>query len=650
MNFWNLFRLIFVIFFLYLMGDSFYRWDGFKYYASFSEFLPSVALISILWSITAILTTIIIWLLLKILSWICRFVKLKVSSEHLLLSTGFLIFLFAIVWTGKKLLWHDIHTTLEEKLIVLVSVTLSSAFLTWLLRNKAKSIAGTVFERITPLVWLFGIVLGLSLPLVALYTLMETPGKSRLNWTAESSEAEGNRPNIILVTYDALTAKDMSVYGYHKQTTPFISEWAKTATVFKKCEAAANATYEAVPSLLTGKRVWSHRRFQSDAGKIAKIDIESLPLLLKHSGYYNMAFTANKIASVETLGLSDSFHVNYSSNITASPVSFFGFLNKYLFEYFGAEIKLYDWLLKEDFILHMLLPDDFFKYPYRTEYPVKKIFDMFLNEINDNYREPFFAWMHLFPPHAPYLPPEQYSGLFDPSSKFRTAKSQYSLINPRHFSKEQQADADIIRNRYDEFILYCDREFEYLIEQLSFKEKLKNTVIILSSDHGEGFEHGFFTHGNPKALFEEMTHIPFIIKEPLQNEGRTIDIPVEMTDIPATILDLAHISVPLWMDGHSLVPFLHGEELEPRPVLSMTLEEVPARDLEEINKGVVAVWDGDYKLIHNLASKETLLFNLKLDPNEMNNLLPIDVERGKHLFSLIQDNIDKANESLIGKE
>lgn len=646
MNFRNLIRLVFVIFSLYLTGDAFYRWDGFKYYASFSEFIPSIALISILWSIIAVLTTIIIWLLLKILGWICRFMKLTVSSEHLLLSTGFLIFLCAIVWTGKKLLWPNINIPLEEKIIVLVSVTLSSAFLTWLLRDKAKSIAETVFERITPLVWLFGIILGLSLPLIALYALMEPPEKSRLNWTAKPLD----QPNIILVTYDALTAKDMSVYGYHKQTTPFISEWAKTATVFEKCEAAANATYETVPSLMTGKRVWHHRRFQSDAGKVAKIDIESLPLLLKNSGYYNMAFIANRIASVETLGMSDSFHVNYSPHTTASPVSLFGFLNKYLFEYFGAEIKLYDWILKEDFILHMLLPDDFFKHPRKTEYPVKKIFDMFLNEIDDNYREPFFAWMHLFPPHAPYLPPEQYMGLYDPSPKFRTAKSQYSLINTRHFSKEQQADADIIRSRYDEFILYCDREFEYLIEQVSFRKKLKNTVIILSSDHGEGFEHGFFTHGNPKALYEEMTHIPLIIKEPVQNEGRSIDIPVEMTDIPATILDLAHISVPAWMDGRSLVPFLHGEELEPRPVFSMTLEEVPSRGLEEINKGVVAVWDGDYKLIHNIASKETLLFNLKLDPNEINNLFPNNVEIGKHLFSLIQDNIDKANESLIGQK
>ncbi|HDH04571.1 MAG TPA: hypothetical protein ENH01_02505 [Nitrospirae bacterium] len=58
---WQVFRLIFVVFFLYLMGDAFYRWDGFKYYASFSEFLLSVALAAVLLSIVTIIVALLIW-------------------------------------------------------------------------------------------------------------------------------------------------------------------------------------------------------------------------------------------------------------------------------------------------------------------------------------------------------------------------------------------------------------------------------------------------------------------------------------------------------------------------------------------------------------------------------------------------------------
>lgn len=639
MNFWNLFRLIFVIFFLYLMGDAFYRWDGFKYYASFYEFLPSVALISVLWIITVVIVTIIIWLPLKIFNWISRCLKLKVTSDHVFLNTGFLVFIGAIVWTSKKVIWPDVQTTLEGKLIVALSAVLLSVFLTWFLRKKAELLISIVSDRITPLVWLFGVIVGLSLPIVTFYALWAPADKTIPSGPVRTAEADVSRPNIILVTYDALTAKDMSVYGYHRQTTPFISEWAKTATIFTKCEASANITSSTVASLMTGKRVWSHRRFQSDAGKPAKADIESLPLLLRNSGYYNMAFIANDIASVQKLGMSDSFDIKPPSSETMEPVTFSGLLHKKLIRYFGAEIKLYDWILKDDFILGMLLHGDYFRYPYKTEYPVKKVFDMFLSEINKNSPEPFFAWIHLNPPHAPYLPPDPYIGMFDPSTAFRTARSQYPLVNLRYYPPEQQPEADIIRSRYDEFIMYCDKQFENFIEQLSLNNKLKNTVIILSSDHGESFERGYFTHGG-HFLFEEMTHIPLIIKESDQTVGKIIDFPVEQTDIPATILDLAHITVPTWMDGRSLGPLLRGKQLEPKPVFSMSMEEV--RDRGVISKGIFAVWEGDYKLIHYITSKETLLFNLVIDPDEKNNLFSTEVAVSQRLFSLIQDNLDQA--------
>ena len=647
MNFWNLFRLIFVIFFLYLMGDAFYRWDGFKYYGSFLEFLPSVALISILWSIIAVITTLLIWLPLKILPWIFNCLKLRVTSEHVLLTLGILIFVAVIAWTSKKLLWPDIQTTLEEKLAVVISSALLSVFVTWLLRNKARRLITTINERITPLVWLFCMVVGLSLPLIVFYGLWEPSDETVLNRTAESSETGVNRPNIILVTYDAMTAKDMSVYGYHRQTTPFISEWAKSATVFTKCEAAANTTAQTVASLMTGKRVWTHRRHQSDAGKPAKINIESLPLLLKKSGYYNMAFIANDIASVQKMGMSDSFHIKPSSSEMMEPASLSGILHKKLVKYFGAKIILHDWILKEDFVLSMLLHADFLRYPDKTEYPVKKAYDMFLHEIDKFDQEPFFAWIHLYPPHSPCLPSEPFMGMFDPSPKYRTAKSQYPLINSRYYNPEQQPEADIIRGRYDEFIRYCDDQFRYFIEQLAARNKLNNTAIILSSDHGESFERGYFTHGG-HMLYEEMTNIPLIIKEPVENKGRTIDIPVEQTDIPATILDLARIPAPSWMDGRSLLPLMQDNTFSQKPIFSMAMEEV--HDRGEISKGVYAVWEGSYKLIYYITSKETLLFDLKIDPNEQHNLFLTEVAVGQRLLRLIHDRLEKVNKNFIKGE
>ncbi|NIR07741.1 MAG: sulfatase-like hydrolase/transferase, partial [Candidatus Aminicenantes bacterium] len=68
-------------------------------------------------------------------------------------------------------------------------------------------------------------------------------------------------PNIILVTFDTLTARDMSVYGYGMPTTPFISKWAKTASLFTKLEAEGNITTPTTASLMTGKRLWTHQTY-----------------------------------------------------------------------------------------------------------------------------------------------------------------------------------------------------------------------------------------------------------------------------------------------------------------------------------------------------------------------------------------------------
>ncbi|HDH04924.1 MAG TPA: DUF4976 domain-containing protein [Nitrospirae bacterium] len=102
---------------------------------------------------------------------------------------------------------------------------------------------------------------------------------------------------------------------------------------------------------------------------------------------------------------------------------------------------------------------------------------------------------------------------------------------------------------------------------------------------------------------------------------------------------------PSWMDGRSLVPLMRGEKLSQRPAFSMNLERNPSRG-HKITKGTIAVWEGDYKLIHYLERKKSLLFNLKKDPDELNNLFDKDIETGEGLLGLIHDNLDKANDKI----
>jgi arylsulfatase A-like enzyme len=519
--------------------------------------------------------------------------------------------------------------------------------------DKFERWAGIIQERITPLVWLFGIWVILSVPLVSYHTWIKPANTAVSQKISRTTTDNKSRPNIILITFDTFTARDMSVYGYHRPTTPFISEWAKSSSLFTRLEAGSNFTTATTASLMTGKRIWTHQTYHISGSKPVKADIENLPLVLKNNGYYTMAFVANPSASVRLLGIADSFDIAPLATEFSAPTSLINIIKKTLYQLFGDKIRLHDWIMQADFILYRFLY--LFSQEFSiTSFPPEKVFKRFLSVIDENPPEPYFVWIHLFPPHSPYLPPLPYMGMYDSSYKLATDKSQVGILKMplykyqskyyQYFPRELQPDIDTLRARYDEFIRYCDNEFENFIKKLANSNKLQNTVIILSSDHGESFEHNYGMHGGPH-LYEQVTSIPLIIKEPDRADGRIINDLTEQIDIPPTVLDLANIPAPQWMEGRSLVPLMQGKRLPLMPVFSMNFEKNPSRG-HEITKGTIAVWEDDYKLIHYLAKNRTLLFNLKQDPDELNNLFDKEPEVSQRLLTLIQKNIKEANERI----
>jgi arylsulfatase A-like enzyme len=648
-SFGQLFRLIFVLFSLYLLRNAFYRWDGFSFYASFSEYIPAVALVSILWTVVAFITTVMAWILLRSSERLLDQIGLKIRIEHLLLYGVVSVALGALVWKTKRLLWPDIQTSKQLKFIVFMCVVFVSIYPVWRFRNKAGYWFKIVQERITPLIWLFGVGVMLSIPIVGFYIWKEDSYKPIPEKFTQSvvSRPEINRPNIILISFDTLAARDMSLYGYERKTTPFIDKWAKYATVFMRVEAENNHTTPATASMMTGKRVWTHQVYQQAGSIPVKSNIESLPGELKKNGYFNVAFVVNPFASVKKLGILNSFDIAplatefYKPRDIISLDSYqWGYFEILLYRVFGDRVRLYDWIM-DSRLLGRLQPliNPKFKIinPENTEtaVPPEVAFNKFL-DIVDNLPEPFFAWIHVYPPHAHYLPPKPFRGMFGP------------YIPPEEYKQFtgdiEASDMRNLRVLYDEFIRYCDKQYEDFIAQLEKKDEMKNTVIILSSDHGESFEDGVFGHRVPE-LYEQLTHIPLIIKEPGQSVGKIVDDTVEQVDIPATILDLAGIRVPPWMEGRSLLPLIRGEKISPRPAFSMYFEKNRSRG-HKITKGTVAVWEGDYKMIYYLEKEEPLLFNLKKDPEEEKNLVDIEPETAKHLLQLIKANLKRANEQI----
>lgn len=659
-TFWHWFRLVLTIFFLYLMGDVFYRWDGFKFHSTLSEYLPNVALALVIWSIVALLSSIVVWLPLKAFEQACGYSRHKIKTEHVILFLFVFVFLAAVVWAGKKIIWSDAPTSLQLKLIVIVILSGIAIPLAWLLRSKAGLWLNALQERISPLVWLFTVCLILSFFIVCFHIWGNNTNSESSQGITKSSamQSDKNRPNILLVTFDALSAHRMSLYGYHRETTPFMKEWAKSASLFTRAEASSSYTTATTPSLMTGKRVWTHRRYHvTQAAKPFNAETENLPLKLKENGYYNSAFIVNSNASVTALGISKDVETAPLVAELSDPKSIEGLIEKYSFLLFGSKFIAYNWIGQEDFIFTVILRK-IDKKVYLTEFPPELAFKKFLEAIENNPHKPFFAWIHVLVPHEPYSPPKPFAGIFTSSWELREKNKMHSY-NPEINRYNNKIDSDILpfpeeltktikvlSDYYDEFILYSDKQLENFIGELQTKDWLNNTVIIVSADHGESFyEHNYFQHG-PPHLYEQVTNIPLIIMEPGQDGGRIIDRTVEQIDIPATILDLAHIPIPSWMEGRSLVPLLRDQEIPKKTAISLSLSKNKVKE-SITTSGTIALWEEDYKLIHFLDNKRSLLFNLKDDPDELKNLFSKEPEKGQQLLTVIQDKLKQANERIL---
>lgn len=644
-SFSKILRIIFVLSTLKFTYDAFYAWDGFSFRYKYMEFIPDFSLSFILWTVLAVIFALILWIILYVLFVISQTLIKSIRFEHVLMWFILVVSLFVV-----KIFYF--HVNLQEliglnRLTLRIIGILLVAVLVWMGRKFFEKILRKIDDSITPLVWLFAFLFIIAIPLSFYEQFTSyTREKSYSNVQFKTlNEGGGKRPNIILVIMDSLTALDMKSYGFMLQTTPFISEWSKGAVMFRNVYSASNWTTPSMMSIMTGQRPWTHRTWSRPGFRDKDRNYENnMPRILREYSFEVNSFVQNSYAHPRTLGIDNSFLKKDKSITFIIPEEFWFSRIQHIFK----RPIVIAWLFKYNFIAKKILeykPDQF-----TTFHPPEKVYNSFLNHISktnddNNQHMPFFAWLHTWTPHEPYLPPKPYMGVFGDAEKFNTMRKQLELgVRYHNYKPEQQEDVNILRKRYDEYILYSDNEFKLFISRLKETIDMSNTIIVLTSDHGESFSHGFQAHDGPH-LYESLVRVPLIIKMPGTGEGKLIDIPVEITDIAPTILELVGIPIPEWMEGRSLVPLINGRN-DSRPVFSMQLIKNKFIGNEPISKGTFAVWEGEYKLIHYLEENKSLLFNLKEDPDELNNLFDRDPETGQRLLTLIQDNLKKANERI----
>lgn len=398
--------------------------------------------------------------------------------------------------------------------------------------------------------------------------------------------------NVVLVSFDAMQANHVHSLGYPKAITPTIDAMAQDGFNFTQAISVASWTVPASMAWFTGVYPSEHRLlnkfvvYEPPVEKIANMrelapSIVTLAEILKDKGYATGGFTGD-----------------------AGVNGVFGY--KLGFDVYMDDVKFGD-----------------------LEQSVPRALDW----LQDKKDKKFFLFLHGYDSHGQCVPQggldrrfvdPAYRGKYSGSTKEQEALREEGLANGAISLSDE--DVAFWRAVYDEKINRADGRFQKFIDGLE-KLGLKNkTLFVLTADHGtEVYEHRRFDHGF--TLYDELIHIPLVIKLPDRHLTGTVDDQVSSIDVMPTILDLLDVPMPDQAKGQlrgtSLVPAMRGEAVN-RDVFSETDYRLYTF------KRSVRTPEG-WKFIYTMESKTKELYNVKDDPSESKNLIKEESKRAYEL-------------------
>ncbi|HUP50180.1 MAG TPA: sulfatase-like hydrolase/transferase [Thermoanaerobaculia bacterium] len=223
----------------------------------------------------------------------------------------------------------------------------------------------------------------------------------------------------------------------------------------------------------------------------------------------------------------------------------------------------------------------------RVQRPANQVVDAALQWLDEDRSKPFFAWLHFYDPHTPYEPPEPF-------------KSQFAGRGPNAM--------------YDGEIAFADSQVGRLLAWLREKGLAENTIVIVTSDHGEGLgSHGESEHGY--YIYDYAVRVPLIIRGAGMAPAR-VTRQVRTIDLFPTILDLVSIGESAKVEGESLLPLITGSE--PKERTRYAYSESMATRLQYGWSALYSVRTNAHKYI---AAPRSELYDLRDDPGETRNRL-----------------------------
>jgi arylsulfatase A-like enzyme/Tfp pilus assembly protein PilF len=296
------------------------------------------------------------------------------------------------------------------------------------------------------------------------------------------------KPNVILITLDTTRADHIACYGYPNIRTPNLDSLAQKGVLFEQAAASSPLTLPSHCSIMTGM----------------------------YPTYHGVRVNGNAALSEEQTSIAEI--------LSAQGYQCGAFI--------GAFVLDGRWGLKQGF-QHYDDQFDLKKYKHidlgAIQRPGNQVMDAALSWLEEQKKIPFFAWIHLYDPHAPYEPPEPYRSEYSPRGRV---------------------------GLYDGEIAFMDEQIGRCVSWLEKNGLDKNTVLILIGDHGEGLgSHGEETHGY--FIYDYAVHVPFIVVTPFDGlRAARVSSQVRAVDVFPTLLDLVKIKSPTKLQGKSLLPLM----------------------------------------------------------------------------------------------
>ncbi len=427
------------------------------------------------------------------------------------------------------------------------------------------------------------------------------------------------QPNILFLFADQLRWDFLGSYGADFLKTPNIDRLAEMGTLYTKAYSAHPLCVPARAALITGTHALKSGILSN--GQWVRPDypalgIKTWPERMNHAGYETAAVGKMHFYPwMERMGFAYKCvtedkrwpHIrdNYSHFLHRNGSrKYVGLEHENYQENKGAVFSINPWELSWDHF-------------------VGKEAVSYLEHYRDN--KPFAMMVGFTGPHCPYDPnpefiqnvdidqiPAAIEGVAGDCAKVKALnvegnRRKWNGVDLMEWSPEQKKK---VRQHYAGLVQQIDLEVGCILDALEKKGMLDDTVIIFTSDHGDYLgDHGMAGKG---TFYEGSCHIPMIVSEPGNREAKVCDQPVELTDVTATMLTFSDCEIPDYMDSQPLPGLTYCGHNKPDTIDRDAI-------LGTVSDGCMLLKD-DWKYA-KYATGEITLFNLKEDPNEVNNLI-----------------------------